>query len=214
MPLSVAAFGSRYIAAPAAVNRPLEPVSMSAQSPSLPPWHLIAKKHAGQASAAELAAIEQWMVAHALPAAEDTEQIDITFEDDEAMAAWLRMRQRAKRQAATRAHRLGEGEGQALLPVPVAEIAHFTSHHGHVTLTTLGGQHYAVSFSLEELAAQAESHQFFWANPLVLLARPSVQELEACADGGLRVHLRPATLQKAIVPPARAGEFRAWLSGS
>lgn len=73
---------------------------MPEQLPSSPPWDLIAKKRAGQASATELAAIELWMAQVAQATAEGSEQIDVTFEDGAAMAAWLRMQQRAKRRPA------------------------------------------------------------------------------------------------------------------
>ncbi len=61
-----------------------------------PPWDLILKKNAGQATAEELATLAQWLAHNKLPVATGADQIDITFEDEAAMAAWLRMQQRAK----------------------------------------------------------------------------------------------------------------------
>jgi hypothetical protein len=70
--------------------------AMPENKPLLPPWELIAKKNADQATPAELATLTQWLADNKLPEANGLEQIDITFEDEAAMIAWLRMQQRAR----------------------------------------------------------------------------------------------------------------------
>jgi hypothetical protein len=70
---------------------------LSFPPPLDPPWDLILKKNAGQATTEELVILAQWLAHNKLPVADGANQIDITFEDEAAMAAWLRMQQRAKK---------------------------------------------------------------------------------------------------------------------
>ena len=99
-----------------------------------------------------------------------------------------------------------------LLPVAVAEVAYFNIRHGQVFLTTLAGDEYAFDHSLEELESQVDPAQFFRANRQVLLARPSLAELEPYYNGRMLLHLRPAPREDVIVSKPRVTALKEWVS--
>lgn len=182
---------------------------MPKQLPTSPPWNLIAKKNTGVATPAELDTIAQWLAQNAPPVAEALGQIDITFADEATMTAWLRMQQRSKRMATNSANWLVAYKN-TLLPITAAEVVHFTSCPGHVALTTLSGQTYALALTLNELETTADAHLFFRANQSALVARAGIAQTSPLPDGSLRVQLKPTAPQEIVIPPTRTAAFNAW----
>ena len=99
-----------------------------------------------------------------------------------------------------------------LLPMAAADVAYFAIRHGQVFLTTLAGDEYAFDHSLDELESQVDPRLFFRANRQVLLARPSVAELEPYYSGRMLLHLRPAPREDVIVSKPRVTALKNWVS--
>jgi two-component system LytT family response regulator len=106
-------------------------------------------------------------------------------------------------------------QGEALLPLPTAEVAWFQSRHDTTTLATLGGQRYVVDYTLEQLEALLDPAQFFRLSRQVLAQLPTVRRLVPHLGGKLLVELSPAlgAGTEALVSKEKASALRRWLEG-
>jgi two-component system LytT family response regulator len=106
-------------------------------------------------------------------------------------------------------------QGEALLPLPVAEVAWFWSRHDTTTLATLGGQRYVVDYTLEQLEALLDPTQFFRLSRQVLAQLPAVRRVVPHLGGKLLVELSPAlgAGAEALVSKEKASPLRRWLEG-
>jgi DNA-binding LytR/AlgR family response regulator len=106
-------------------------------------------------------------------------------------------------------------QGEALLPLPAAEVAWFWSRHDTTTLATLGGQRYVVDYTLEQLEALLDPTQFFRLSRQVLAQLPAVRRVVPHLGGKLLVELSPAlgAGTEALVSKEKAGPLRRWLEG-
>jgi DNA-binding LytR/AlgR family response regulator len=106
-------------------------------------------------------------------------------------------------------------QGEALLPLPVAEVAWFWSRHDTTTLATLGGQRFVVDYTLEQLEALLDPAQFFRLSRQVLAQLPAVRRVVPHLGGKLLVELRPAlgAGAEALVSKEKASPLRRWLEG-
>jgi two-component system response regulator LytT len=138
---------------------------------------------------------------------------NLPLEDEAAVAAWLRMRERAERLAAANVSWLIPHQNK-LIPITAAEVAHFVIQGKTVQLSTFSGQRYNVAFKLEALQAQVDSCQFFRANRQVLISRASLVELEHHSDRRMLVHVNPAASLQIFIPRVRIKEFKAWLKNA
>jgi DNA-binding LytR/AlgR family response regulator len=106
-------------------------------------------------------------------------------------------------------------QGEALLPLPAAEVAWFWSRHDTTTLATLGGQRFVVDYTLEQLEALLDPQQFFRLSRQVLAQLPAVRRVVPHLGGKLLVELSPAlgTGAEALVSKEKASALRRWLEG-
>jgi len=106
-------------------------------------------------------------------------------------------------------------QGEALLPLPAAEVAWFWSRHDTTTLATLGGQRFVVDYTLEQLEALLDPAQFFRLSRQVLAQLPAVRRVVPHLGGKLLVELSPAlgTGAEALVSKEKASSLRRWLEG-
>ena len=106
-------------------------------------------------------------------------------------------------------------QGEALLPLPAAEVAWFWSRHDTTTLATLGGQRFVVDYTLEQLEALLDPAQFFRLSRQVLAQLPAVRRVVPHLGGKLLVELSPAlgAGTEALVSKEKAGPLRRWLEG-
>ena len=106
-------------------------------------------------------------------------------------------------------------QGEALLPLPAAEVAWFWSRHDTTTLATLGGQRFVVDYTLEQLEALLDPAQFFGLSRQVLAQLPAVRRVVPHLGGKLLVELSPAlgTGAEALVSKEKASSLRRWLEG-
>lgn len=106
-------------------------------------------------------------------------------------------------------------QGEALLPLPAAEVAWFWSRHDTTTLATLGGQRFVVDYTLEQLEALLDPAQFFRLSRQVLAQLPAVRRVVPHLGGKLLVELSPAlgAGAEALVSKEKASPLRRWLEG-
>jgi len=106
-------------------------------------------------------------------------------------------------------------QGEALLPLPAAEVAWFWSRHDTTTLATLGGQRFVVDYTLEQLEALLDPAQFFRLSRQVLAQLPAVRRVVPHLGGKLLVELSPAlgAGTEALVSKEKASPLRRWLEG-
>lgn len=99
----------------------------------------------------------------------------------------------------------------AILPVPVAEIAYVQSENGLVRVHTSGGKKYLISSSLDELEQTLNPDQFTRANRQYIVQRSVIESVQRTLTRRLTVTLKADIPERIIVSKARSGTFLKWL---
>ena len=104
-------------------------------------------------------------------------------------------------------------QGEALLPLPVAEAAWFLSRHETVTLVAADGRRFVLDYTLEQLEALLDPTHFFRLNRQIIAQLSAVHRLHPHFGGKLLVELHPAAPEEVLVSREKAGAVKAWLEG-
>jgi two-component system LytT family response regulator len=104
-------------------------------------------------------------------------------------------------------------QGEALLPLPTAEVAWFGSRHETTTLATHDGRRFVVDYTLEQLESLLDPAQFFRLNRQLIAQLPAVRRLVPHFGGKLLVELHPAPSGEVLVSKEKASAVKAWLEG-
>jgi len=101
--------------------------------------------------------------------------------------------------------------GDALVSIPVADIAYF--HKALVVrVVTHAGRAYAISQSLDELEQTLDPTEFFRLNRQVLARAEAIAQLSRGFKGKLDVRLQPELAEECVVSQERAAALRDWLN--
>ena len=96
-------------------------------------------------------------------------------------------------------------------PIPVSEIAFFYTENEIVWLHKLGGEKYALDYTLDELETLLDPAQFYRANRQFIVRYDAIREFEPYFNRKLAVKLQPVTPEPVIISKAKAGDFMRWL---
>ncbi|ALW85717.1 hypothetical protein AUC43_11835 [Hymenobacter sedentarius] len=104
-------------------------------------------------------------------------------------------------------------QGEQLLPLPVADIAWFSSRHETTTLVAADGRRFVLDYTLEQLESLLNPAQFFRLNRQIIAQLPAVRRLHPHFNGKLLVELHPAASEDVLVSREKASAVKAWLEG-
>ncbi|MCC3154627.1 LytTR family DNA-binding domain-containing protein [Hymenobacter sp. BT770] len=104
-------------------------------------------------------------------------------------------------------------QGEQLLPLPVADIAWFSSRHETTTLVAADGRRFVLDYTLEQLESLLDPAQFFRLNRQIIAQLPAVRRLHPHFNGKLLVELHPAASEDVLVSREKASAVKAWLEG-
>ncbi|AGA77638.1 response regulator of the LytR/AlgR family [Echinicola vietnamensis DSM 17526] len=102
-------------------------------------------------------------------------------------------------------------KGTKNIPLPVVQISYIERSNRHNFLTTLSGESYLISYSLEELEDLLDPRLFFRVNRQVLVHFASCRHFELGEHGKLLLYLKPATDTPIVVSQKRAKRFKEWM---
>lgn len=102
-------------------------------------------------------------------------------------------------------------KGDGFVPVAAADFCYFYIKHGQVHGVSRSGESYDIDDTLDSLAEQLSSDDFFRANRQYIVARKAVTSVAHYFNGRLVVRTDHPSPEKIIVSKARAGVFKRWL---
>jgi hypothetical protein len=102
-------------------------------------------------------------------------------------------------------------KGARNLPMPVEEVAYAYKNGDYTFLKLFDGDHFLVSYSLDDLEAMLEETNFFRANRQMIVQRKAVLSFSPQEFGKLSLQLEPAFNETVIISQKKAPVFRNWL---
>lgn len=102
-------------------------------------------------------------------------------------------------------------KGARNLPLPVEDIAYAYRNGEYTYLKLFDGDHFLVTYSLDDLEAMLDGSTFFRANRQVVVQRKAVHSFSPLEFGKLSLQLEPAFTAPVIVSQKKAPVFRNWL---
>ena len=103
--------------------------------------------------------------------------------------------------------------GQSLVPLPVAEVAHFYSEDRLSFAVDREGRRHSVGEPLARLAEELDPAVWFRINRAQLVRVDAVARAEPYLNHRLKLRLHPASPLDDVVARERVRAFRAWLGG-
>ncbi len=104
--------------------------------------------------------------------------------------------------------------GAKLLPMPVGDIAYFTSSDGITALTTREGRSYPIDQPLDELEQMLDPARFYRLNRGTIASLPAISVVHQHFQGKLKVVLAPTSGTETMVSREKARAFKEWMEGS
>lgn len=104
-------------------------------------------------------------------------------------------------------------QGRDLVPLPIAEIAHFYSEDRLTFSVDQRGRAQLVSESIARLAEELDPAAWFQINRGQLVSIGSVVKAAPYFNHRLKLSLKPASTADTVVARERVGAFRGWLGG-
>ncbi|WP_298735674.1 LytTR family DNA-binding domain-containing protein [uncultured Chitinophaga sp.] len=101
--------------------------------------------------------------------------------------------------------------GARNLPLPVEQVAYAYKNGDYTYLQSFGGDHFLVSYSLDDLEAMLDESHFFRANRQLIVQRKAVHSFSPREFGKLSLQLEPAFREPVIVSQKKAPVFKSWL---
>lgn len=99
-----------------------------------------------------------------------------------------------------------------ILPVKTTAIAYFYNTGGETKVTTLDGQSYPISKSLDSLMMKLDPASFFRVNRQFILSKEVIESITIWFDSRLKVHVSLPTEEPIFISKNRAAEFKEWLA--
>ncbi|WP_266367056.1 LytR/AlgR family response regulator transcription factor [Tellurirhabdus rosea] len=101
--------------------------------------------------------------------------------------------------------------GQRNIPLATADVAYFYIDEGAVFVTTFTGEKYVVGATLDDLARDLPTTQFFRVNRQFLIHRRACSSYLNDSYGKLKLEVQPTVRREIIVSQQKAPEFKKWL---
>ncbi len=101
--------------------------------------------------------------------------------------------------------------GKKLITIPTTEIAFFTLQFRTVFLTTKGGQHLPMNYSLDALAHMLDPVSFFRVNRQCIVSLASIKNAIQYSPGKIKLELSPSPKEEVSVSGDRMSDFKDWL---
>jgi len=101
---------------------------------------------------------------------------------------------------------------EKIIPIQTKDIAFFHWDENVLALTTLKGQKYIYSGSLDEMERMLEPSLFFRVNRQYLINRDAIRDIERFFARKLTVKLTVDTTESIVIGKTKASEFLKWVS--
>lgn len=141
-------------------------------------------------------------------------KLDTLKSDDQGEESIQKLVEYFKKSSAGQTHFLIPAKGDKLVPLEVKVIAYFHIDTGLVKAVTFDGRTFVMDRTLDELAGQLKSADFFRANRQYIIARSAIKDIDLWFNSRLSINLKYAVPEKILVSKARVPEFRNWFSGN
>lgn len=105
-------------------------------------------------------------------------------------------------------------QGNALVPLPLADIAYIYKLNDLTFIRTTNKQDYSAESTLDKLEHILPPYLFFRLNRQMIVARQSVKQILPDTYGKLQVRLTPPFEQEAGVSRTKATDFQKWLGAN
>ena len=103
--------------------------------------------------------------------------------------------------------------GQSIKMIDLNQVAYFYSRDKISFAVLPENKRYPLDYSLDQLDQMIDSERFFRINRQFIVNMDSIDEMIAYSKSRVKVKLKPATEEDAIVSKERSPEFKKWLVG-
>lgn len=100
---------------------------------------------------------------------------------------------------------------QKYVTVDVSDIAYFWSEGRINFFKTRAGQKHIVEYTMEEIEAMLDPHDWFRVSRQFIVSVPSVGEIHPFFNNRLKLHLIPKEPEEVTVSRERVADFKVWL---
>lgn len=101
--------------------------------------------------------------------------------------------------------------GNKLSFIPVNEVALFLSEASTTFLVTRSNERFILDQTLDELAEEVSSEDFFRINRKFLVGIESIEKVEPYFNNRLLVHTSPDAGEEVVVSRQRTRDFKRWM---
>ena len=98
-----------------------------------------------------------------------------------------------------------------IVPVKTADIAYIHAAHGLVNLVTQQNHPYASQYTMDQLEAMLDPHQFYRANRQFIINREAIQNVQHYFNRRLSISTSCPTPERIIISKVKATEFLQWV---
>jgi two-component system, LytTR family, response regulator LytT len=102
--------------------------------------------------------------------------------------------------------------GDKLKSIDVCDIASFYVAGKSVFMTTLGGQSYDLSMTLDQIENEISPKDFFRINRQMIVAHKAISNMYFMSNRSIKIELKVAVPTDAIVSILRLNEFKSWIN--
>jgi len=99
-----------------------------------------------------------------------------------------------------------------LIPVPVKDIAWFTTKNDVVYAQTFENKTYIIESTLERVYAEISPEDFYRASRQFIVNRSSITDMNFYFQGRLIINVLPASEERILVSKAKVNSFKKWLN--